>query len=84
MNSAVWGWWQLAKRLEWYVWLLALKPITQEVGRNIAGTTNDVRDTWFSGFTSGLVTTTWVGFDDVSRKLGRAVSTLKLILASKR
>ena len=27
------------------------------------GTTNDQHDAWFSGFTSDLVTTTWVGFD---------------------
>jgi len=28
------------------------------------GTTNDQRDTWFSGFNSSLVTTVWVGLDD--------------------
>jgi len=28
------------------------------------GTTNDQKDTWFSGYSSTLVTTTWVGFDD--------------------
>ena len=27
------------------------------------GTTNDQRDTWFSGFNSSLVTTVWVGLD---------------------
>ncbi|HEB98018.1 MAG TPA: peptidase, partial [Thiotrichales bacterium] len=27
------------------------------------GTTNDQHDAWFSGFTSDLVTTVWVGFD---------------------
>ena len=27
------------------------------------GTTNDQRDTWFSGFNRQLVTTVWVGFD---------------------
>ena len=27
------------------------------------GTTNDQRDTWFSGFNSALVTTVWVGLD---------------------
>ncbi|MDH4273955.1 MAG: penicillin-binding protein 1A [Gammaproteobacteria bacterium] len=27
------------------------------------GTTNDQRDTWFSGFTPDLATTTWVGYD---------------------
>jgi penicillin-binding protein 1A len=27
------------------------------------GTTNDVKDAWFNGFTANLVATTWVGFD---------------------
>ncbi|SDF81157.1 penicillin-binding protein 1A [Idiomarina zobellii] len=77
MNSAVWGGGSWPNGTGWNgtSWRIQRsKPITQEVGRNIAGktgTTNDVRDTWFSGFTSGLATTTWVGFDDVSRKLGR-------------
>lgn len=28
------------------------------------GTTNDLRDAWFMGFTPGLVTGVWVGYDD--------------------
>ena len=28
------------------------------------GTTNDQKDAWFSGYSSTLVTTTWVGFDN--------------------
>lgn len=35
------------------------------------GTTNDAKDTWFSGFAPGLVATAWVGFDDMNRALGR-------------
>ncbi len=35
------------------------------------GTTNDSVDTWFSGFNSQLLTTTWVGFDNPSLRLGR-------------
>ena len=35
------------------------------------GTTNDAKDTWFSGFAPGLVATSWVGFDDNNRSLGR-------------
>jgi len=28
------------------------------------GTTNDLRDAWFAGFTPGLLTVVWVGYDD--------------------
>jgi penicillin-binding protein 1A len=35
------------------------------------GTTNEAKDTWFNGFTSGLVATVWVGFDQ-ERSLGEA------------
>ena len=34
------------------------------------GTTNDVRDAWFSGFNGELVTSVWSGFDN-SSPLGR-------------
>jgi penicillin-binding protein 1A len=43
------------------------------------GTTNDSRDTWFSGFVSGLAATSWVGFDDNARELGRASRNQNLI-----
>jgi len=43
------------------------------------GTTNDVRDTWFSGFTPDLVATAWVGFDDNNRRLGRSMPNQNLI-----
>lgn len=41
--------------------------------RNIAGktgTTNEVKDAWFVGYGTGLVATTWVGFDNVENALG--------------
>ena len=43
------------------------------------GTTNDSRDTWFSGFAAHLVATAWVGFDDNVRQLGRASRNQNLI-----
>ena len=43
------------------------------------GTTNDSRDTWFSGFHRDLVATAWVGFDDMNRQLGRATRNQNLI-----
>ncbi len=46
----------------------------RQLGRNDlagkTGTTNDQRDAWFSGFNPKVVTTTWVGFDQLS-PLGR-------------
>ncbi|HSH41268.1 MAG TPA: penicillin-binding transpeptidase domain-containing protein, partial [Arenicellales bacterium] len=38
--------------------------------RGKTGTTNDQRDAWFCGFTPGLVSVVWVGFDDLA-PLGR-------------
>lgn len=43
------------------------------------GTTNDSRDTWFSGFNANIVATSWVGFDDMNRKLGRTSRNQNLI-----
>jgi penicillin-binding protein 1A len=43
------------------------------------GTTNGVRDTWFSGFTPDLVATVWVGFDDNNRRLGRTTRNQNLV-----
>nr|WP_242698639.1 penicillin-binding protein 1A [Alteromonas sp. 5E99-2] len=43
------------------------------------GTTNDAKDTWFSGFTHNLVATSWVGFDDPSRQLGRATRNQNIV-----
>lgn len=87
MNSAVWGGGSWAHKTGWNgtSWRIQrAKPIVNVTGRAITGktgTTNDVKDTWFSGFTTGLVTTTWVGFDDVSRALGS--TTMNPLLSSK-
>ena len=35
------------------------------------GTTNQAKDAWFSGFSRRIVTTSWIGFDDPSRNLGK-------------
>ncbi len=41
------------------------------------GTTNDLRDAWFAGFTPDLLTVVWVGFDD-NRPLGLSGSQAAL------
>ena len=35
------------------------------------GTTNDSKDAWFSGFLGNTVATSWVGFDNFNRNLGK-------------
>ncbi|MFC0445459.1 penicillin-binding protein 1A [Pseudidiomarina halophila] len=76
MNSAVWGGGSWAHKTGWNgtAWRIQRSDaITKHAGRNVAGktgTTNDVKDTWFSGFVSGLVTTGWVGFDNLENALG--------------
>ncbi len=77
LNSAIWG-------SDW-----STKPGWQGTGwrartlkrRDIAGktgTTNEAKDAWFSGFSRRLITTSWIGFDDPSHKLGQSVYNINL------
>ena len=43
------------------------------------GTTNDSRDSLFSGFHKDIVATAWVGFDNMGRQLGRATRNQNLV-----
>ncbi|WP_236559690.1 penicillin-binding protein 1A [Colwellia sp. 20A7] len=72
LNSGIWGadWsaenpWQ---GTGWRARTLKRKDIAGKTG-----TTNEGKDAWFSGFSRRLVTTSWIGFDDPSRNLGRSV-----------
>ena len=70
MNSVIWGadwksmpYWQ---GTGWRSRALNRKDLSGKTG-----TTNQSKDAWFSGFSRRLVTSTWIGFDDPAKDLGR-------------
>ncbi len=68
MKSAIWG------GPGWNGTAHKLKALKRRDISGKTGTTNDVKDAWFSGFTPNLVVTSWVGFDDADSVLGRSVT----------
>lgn len=75
LRTAVWGGGSWKNKTGWNGtgWRAAKVIQRQDMGGK-TGTTNDSRDAWFSGFVGHTVATSWVGFDNFERKLGR-VST---------
>ncbi|MFC1520766.1 penicillin-binding protein 1A, partial [Pseudomonadota bacterium] len=72
LKSVIWGGGNWSKGTGWNgtAWR-ASRLIKRRDIAGKTGTTNESRDTWFSGFNPTLTSTFWVGFDDHSRKLGR-------------
>ncbi|MEL0657608.1 PBP1A family penicillin-binding protein [Psychromonas arctica] len=73
LRTAVWGGGNRKNKTNWNGtgWRAARAIGRQDMGGK-TGTTNDSKDAWFSGFVGNMVATSWVGFDDFSRELGRA------------
>jgi len=72
LNSAIWGAdWSAEHGWQGTGWR-ARTLERRDIGGK-TGTTNEAKDAWFSGFTRRLVTTSWIGFDDPSRNLGKTV-----------
>lgn len=73
LKSVIWGGGDWSKGTGWNgtAWR-ASKLIKRHDIAGKTGTTNESRDTWFSGFNPTLTSTFWVGFDDHGRQLGRA------------
>ncbi|MCL1047035.1 PBP1A family penicillin-binding protein [Shewanella electrodiphila] len=72
LKSVIWGGGDWSKGTGWNgtAWR-ASRLIKRRDIAGKTGTTNESRDTWFSGFNPTLTSTFWVGFDDHSRRLGR-------------
>lgn len=72
MRSAITGGGNWSKKTGWSgtAWRVAQTIKRKDIGGK-TGTTNDSKDAWFSGVTPHLVASTWIGFDNPSRALGR-------------
>ncbi|MBP6520033.1 PBP1A family penicillin-binding protein [Shewanella sp.] len=72
LKSVIWGGGDWSKGTGWQgtAWRAA-KLIKRHDIAGKTGTTNESRDTWFSGFSPVITSTFWVGFDDHGRQLGR-------------
>jgi penicillin-binding protein 1A len=73
LYSAIWGGGNWKQKNAWNGtgWRAARALQRHDIGGK-TGTTNDSKDAWFSGFVGDTVATSWVGFDNFSRDLGRA------------
>lgn len=72
LKSSVWGGGDWQRGTGWNGTARQAQSLQRRDVAGKTGTTNDSKDTWFSGFTPQLVVTSWVGFDDANRSLGRA------------
>lgn len=72
MNSVIWGsggnW---SKGTGWLGTGWRAKSLNRRDLAGKTGTTNESKDAWFSGFSRRIVASSWIGFDDPRRNLGR-------------
>jgi penicillin-binding protein 1A len=73
LYTAIWGGGSWEHKTGWNGtgWRAARALQRQDIGGK-TGTTNDSKDAWFSGYVGNVVATSWVGFDNFNRNLGKA------------
>lgn len=79
LASVIWGGGSWRHKTGWNGtgWRAAAALKRHDLGGK-TGTTNEAKDAWFSGFNPDLSVTSWVGFDDHSRELGRVSRNINL------
>jgi len=79
MASVIWGGgsWRNKTGLNGTGWRAAGALKRHDIGGK-TGTTNEAKDAWFSGFNPDLSATSWIGFDDHRRELGRVNRNINL------
>ena len=70
MNSVIWGsdW---SSKHPWQGTGWRARKLKRHDIAGKTGTTNSSKDAWFSGFSRRLVASTWIGFDNPGRELGK-------------
>ncbi|WP_405054071.1 penicillin-binding protein 1A [Thalassotalea nanhaiensis] len=72
MNGVIWGgggdW---SKGTGWSGTGWRAKTLNRRDIAGKTGTTNESKDAWFSGFSRRIAASSWIGFDDPTRNLGR-------------
>jgi len=79
MASVIWGGGSWRHKTGWNGtgWRAASALKRRDIGGK-TGTTNEAKDAWFSGFSPDLSATSWIGFDDHRRELGRVARNINL------
>ncbi|XQW84769.1 penicillin-binding protein 1A [Thalassotalea piscium] len=77
LNEVIWGadW---SKNAGWQGTGFRARKLKRRDIAGKTGTTNEAKDAWFSGFSRHIATTSWIGFDDHSRNLGRTTPNRNL------
>jgi penicillin-binding protein 1A len=77
LNSAIWdaNW---SAKPPWQATGWRARTLKRRDLSGKTGTTNEAKDAWFSGYSRRLITTSWIGFDDHTRNLGRSVANPNL------
>lgn len=78
MYSNIWGGGDWSAGTGWNGTGWRAQPLKRRDIGGKTGTTNDSKDTWYSGYGPGMVATVWVGFDNHNRNLGRTKANSNL------